>query len=227
MVKICSFNIKNNFFKHKNKTEDIICFIKKYKIDILGLQEYLFRESNKFYLDGYSCIGKGRLFRFKNVYNETNSIITKYKVEYHRTIKLPWLFTTFPRIMNYSRLNINGKVISIINTHLDFMHIFSKRKQLDFIYRFLKKEVLKNEVVLLGDFNMTIKDKSFINFINNLNKIGIQRVDLEEKTFKYLSNPIDHIFISKNIKLKSKTVLKDEDFDISDHYPLIIDFTLK
>ena len=76
MLRICSYNIKNNFIKHTNKTSDIIGFINKYKINILGVQEYLFKDASKFNLDNYSCIGKGRLQRKNSLFNEACSIIT-------------------------------------------------------------------------------------------------------------------------------------------------------
>ena len=223
---ICSFNIKNNFFYHKDKTPEICNFIHKYHIDILCVQEYLFKDSFKFNLDKYKIYGIGRFRKKKHRFNESNNIITNLDVSYANTKRLPWFFTTLPRIYTYARLKYKSSNITVINTHVDYLHTLSRKKQLNKLLSFIKNESKENKIILMGDFNADIYDKSFIKFINELNNLGINRVDINDKTFKLLNKPIDHIFISKEFKINSYKVLIDENYDISDHYPLIVDIDI-
>lgn len=219
-MRISSFNIQNNFYKHINKTDYLISFINKYDLDILGVQEYLYRDSKKFKLNGYKCYGKGRYKYINSIFNETCSIITKLKVKSYRNIKLPWFFSQFPRIITEALINVDDKEYLILNTHLDYLHKFSQKRQLNFIIKYLKNIKYKN-IIMMGDFNLDINSKLFKNFINEINKLNINRVDINEKTFKSLDKPIDHIFISNNIVIKDIKVIKS--IDISDHYPLYIE----
>ena len=61
----------------------------------------------------------------------------------------------------------------------------------------------------------------------SLEKIGISRVPLDEKTLKLsrYSREIDHIFISDGFKVKNKQVIKD--LEISDHYPVIVELEIR
>ena len=222
-MKICSYNIQNKFIKHKDKTSDIIKFIKKYDLDILGLQEYLLKEVNKFKLDSYMCVGKGRLIRKNGMFNETCAIITNKEIIYNKTHKLPWFFTTFPRIINEVSINSCKKEYLVINTHIDYLNKRCQKKQLNYIFNYLNNLDNKDNVILMGDFNLDLDSNILSDFINNLSNIGINRVDISSKTYKNLDRPIDHIFISKNIKLLDKKVIIDNDFDISDHYPVYIE----
>ena len=183
-MKICSYNVKNNFFKHKNKTNDIISFINKYDIDILGVQEYLFKDAKKFSLEKYKCIGKGRLYFKNSIFNESCNIITRFNVIKHKVHKLPWFFTSFPRIMNEITIKNNCKEYLFINTHLDYLHKISQRKKFNFIFNYLKKLKDVKNIILMGDFNLNINNKIIKKNINYLKSININRVEINEKTFK-------------------------------------------
>ena len=222
MIKVCSYNIKNNFFKHINKTNDIISFINRYNLDILGVQEYLFRDAKKFSLDNYKCIGKGRTIRKNCIFNETCNIITRLDVISHRTYKLPWFFTYFRRIMTEVKIKSKNKEYVVINTHLDYLHKISQKKQLNFILNHIKNLKHKN-IILMGDFNLNLNSFIFNKFINELSLLNINRIDINEKTFKLLDKPIDHIFVSSNLNVIKSKVIIDRDLDISDHYPIYIE----
>lgn len=223
MLKICSFNVKNNFIKHKNKTDNIIDFINKYKISVLGVQEYIFNESRKFNLEGYRCVGSGRFKQRKHVYNETNSIITNCNVLKFKTYRLPWFFTSLPRIMTCALVKYKTDNILIINTHLDYLHRISQKRQLNYILNYIKHKSKDYKIVLMGDFNLSIKSELFNKFINDIKNYDISRVNIDEKTFKLLPHAIDHIFISNSFKLKLYKVINDQKYDISDHYPIYIE----
>ncbi|MBD9098852.1 hypothetical protein EGP98_04595, partial [bacterium] len=97
----------------------------------------------------------------------------------------------------------------------------------DAVYKYTLDNIKKenNPIILTGDFNMTINNLLFKEFINELEKIGIKRVNVLEKTYKTHSknNAIDHIFVSKKMNILKYKVIKDDKYkDFSDHYPIIV-----
>ena len=75
---------------------------------------------------------------------------------------------------------------------------------------------------MTGDFNLKINKKIFLDFIDKLKRINIERIPLDEKTLKQslYNRAIDHIFISKEFQIIDKEVVKT--LEISDHYPLLV-----
>lgn len=222
-MKICSFNIQNKFIKHINKTDSLISFIKEYDIDVLGVQEYLYRDSKKFKLDGYKHVGRGRFKHLDSIFNETCGIITRFQIINYKTYKLPWFFTSFPRIMTEATVKYKNQEYLVINTHLDYLHKISQRKQLKYIINHLNNISNNKNIIMMGDFNLNIHSSLFKDFISKLNTLNISRVDINEGTYKHLEKPIDHIFTSNNLKIKDIKIIKDDKYDISDHYPLYIE----
>ena len=192
-------------------------------IDVLGLQEMTFKKINfcrPILLDyKYNIYGNGRYGMIGKIFpislaNETNTIITKDIVKDYKTIKMPWIGSTFPRIIT----KIVTKDYVCYNTHLDNANPKVKAKQLDFIYNLLLNE--KKPVILMGDFNLKTNNKKFKNFISKLKKLHLKRVDNNEYTCnKIKKGPIDHIFLPDNWKVLDISTLK---LNISDHKPIII-----
>ena len=80
-------------------------------------------------------------------------------------------------------------------------------------------------VILLGDFNSDLSNKLFIKFIEDLEKLGLKRVEYNHKTFRKSKKdtPIDHIFIPKEYKIENMEVISSEELEkYSDHYPLCV-----
>jgi endonuclease/exonuclease/phosphatase family metal-dependent hydrolase len=129
-----------------------------------------------------------------------------------------------PRILTKAYIDTKEfGLITFYNTHLSVKNDKVKKKQLNSILDNIKKET--NPVILTGDFNMTINNPLFKEFINELEKIGIKRVNVLEKTYKTHSknNAIDHIFVSKKMNILKYKVIKDDKYkDFSDHYPIIV-----
>ena len=227
MLVISTFNIKNDYYKYNiDKTKDIINYLNKNQIDILNLQEVykkldkdLKREVKN---NNYRMIGKYRFLSrlILKPFNESTPIITNKKIVEIKHYKLPHFPSLLKRIMTKIVINYNDELISIYNTHLDFKYDKVKKKELDKIYRIISKD--KNKIVLTGDFNLKTNKDIFNNFVAKLEKLGIIRIPLDEKTLKQsmYNRAIDHIFISKEFKVVDKEVIKT--LDISDHYPLLI-----
>lgn len=82
--------------------------------------------------------------------------------------------------------------------------------------------------IITGDFNLFPDTKSIEvfkgRFISLIDKYNIQTTRPKHNELSHLKrNVVDFIFISKQIKVKSFEVL---DADVSDHLPLILDFSL-
>ena len=232
MLTICTFNIKNNYREYRsNKADKIIEFINRNSIDYLCLQELFIKcdeDLRKRFNDtGYKIYGKFRfcLPIFKSI-NEAVSIITRENVIYNKTYHLPFLPSGLKRIVTKVVVEDDdlGK-ITILNTHLDYMFDFVKKRQLKKILQLIERE--SNPVILTGDFNLKVNNPIFKDFIKKLDKIGLVRVDIHEKTLKQsrYNRSIDHIFIPKNYTVEMLKVVKD--LDISDHYPILLQISKK
>ena len=67
---------------------------------------------------------------------------------------------------------------------------------------------------------MDITDKVFSNFVNELERIGIKRIPISNKTHKHvIDEAIDHIFVSNDFDIISYEIIKEDRF--SDHYPVV------
>lgn len=219
MLTISTFNIQNKEDKNKLK------FIKNYlidnNIDILNLQEAYPKFMREFQNDlkDYKVTGNYRYLYFPKI-NESNPIITNKKVLYSKTYRLPHLPSLLNRIITKTVVVIDNKEISIYNTHLDYQYSSVKKRQLNKVLKLIKKD--KNPIILTGDFNLKNNKEIFNNFTEELEKLNIYRVQIDEKTFKpsKYKRAIDHIFLSKDFKLVDKNVVKD--IETSDHYPVLI-----
>lgn len=229
-MRVSSFNIQNNINDYSfEKTEEIIKYIENYQLDILGLQEVFSpcsEDLEKNFPKNYKMRGNFRFFS-KNLlkkYNEKTPVITKYPILKHKTYHLPHFPSFLRRVMTKVVININGKIVSVYNTHLDFQYMFARKRELKKILRVLRRD--PNPILLLGDFNLKNNKQIFIDFEYELNKIGIRRVSFNEKTLKasQYKREIDHIFLSYDFELNGNSVIKD--LEISDHYPVIVDITM-
>jgi len=225
---ISTFNIKNDIKDYKrSKEKEILNYLNKNKLDILNLQELykpLYKDLLKDLKNTKYTINNRFRFRLPLIFNRINEstpIITNKKVVSTKTYWLPHFPSFLKRIITKTEIEDNGEIISIYNTHLDFMFDKVKEKQLKKILNIIKKD--KNKIILSGDFNLKNNKEIFNKFVSKLDSIGIKRVELNDKTLKQSKyhRAIDHIFISKDFKVIKKEIIKD--LDISDHYPLLIE----
>ena len=230
-MKLISFNLKNVFLQemNKEKVSFISNFIKNNNIDIVNVQELsvISKKRLKKVLNNYNFYGD---FRYRKIFsllpmNENNNIITNKKVEYNETIRLKDKlfykiihFPLLPRIATIAIIND----MCIINTHISNRIKKVKDVQIELLKIVINK--YKNyKIILTGDFNMTIKNETFKDFINCLEDLNIIRVPLNEPTWHGINKEytLDHIFISRNIGLKDYKVLSSNKF--SDHDILYIE----
>lgn len=238
ILNIATFNIQNKYRlnkyngidKYGDHTQELYNFIVNKNIDIIGVQELTKRYKDRLISilgDNYKIFGKLRFRALTNIipiiekYNESNSIITKHKVISHKTHQLPF-FPSIPRIITEATIMIDSKRLCILNTHLEVKNKKVKIRQLNYIFKLLKKKQSKfDNIILMGDFNSTMEDYYFQEFINNLDKLGYKRVDICKPTHKCRNAPIDHIFVSNRCKISDVDVFNNDNH-ISDHKPIYV-----
>ncbi len=231
-ITIATFNWKNNYHLYQTDQDRSDCqafinFLLENNIDILGGQEFIKR--NLIFCEpvlhkyNYKIYGNGRYLNGGNLFplslaNEYNPIIAKIPLSKDvETISLPWRGAAFPRII--TKCEFENFVF--LNTHLEHLNNLVKQKQLDAIYAILAHEVkYGKQIILTGDFNMTMENKNMQAFVTRLKELGLMRVQANESTHAlYKSGPIDHIFLSAS-QLVDK--IETVNMPISDHKAILV-----
>lgn len=225
MLKIMSFNTQHckNFKTKKIDYKSIINLIKVNNIDIIGLNEIFslnksISQSNIIAkkLNYYHIFGKATNI----ILPYGNAIISKYPIESYEIINIPLPKNkTFKN--HYEKRSILKAKILINNTYLNvyITHLgLNTDEQINGI-KTLVDNVIKDNSIIMGDFNMT-PDNKLLNSLNNFNTRTIEKTWPSDKPIKKL----DYIYVSKNIKIKSSKVLNDI---ISDHKPIIAEIEVK
>lgn len=222
----------------------------------LGTQELtrvfshnLLNHLKKYRLYGEYRYGSSKLVQKINIldsFNESNAIITNKNVLSTNTCLLPWfpnnpkdLFESLkqgsimPRILTIVEIYDNkvGKLYAL-NTHLDYQLKSVQTKQLNSIYKIIQILLKDYQVILTGDFNMEVGiDKQFDEFINKLEKIGMKRVPVDNKTnaTKFPNKTaIDHIFIPNSWIIENSGLIQDENLKaITDHKGVYADIKIR
>ena len=65
---------------------------------------------------------------------------------------MPFLPSLLRRVLTKEIVIIEGKEVSIYNTHIDYLSEIAKRRQLKKILKIISKD--KNPIILTGDFNL-------------------------------------------------------------------------
>lgn len=232
MLIISTFNIKNNYNKYqKIKATDIYKYVLNNNIDVLCMQEVFSKCRNDLEKNieesKYKLYGKYRYrLRIFRPISEAVSVLTRKEVLKNDTFHLPFLPSLLKRIVTRVEIKTDefGKIV-IYNTHLDYKFDIAKKRQLKKLLKYIRKE--HNPIIVTGDFNLKNNNDLFLIFIKEMNDIGLKRVEVNDKTLKQSrgKRAIDHIFISKEFKLKKFEVVKD--LSISDHYPILVQLEKK
>lgn len=226
-MKISTFNIRNDFRHYKKEKARIIYnYLEENNIDILGLQE-VFNRCNKDILklikNKYKMVGKYRFILplLHITSNEKTPIVTNYEILKSTTYRLPYKPAKLKRVMTHIVIKYNDKEISIYNTHLEARIKSVKEKELNYILDILKND--ERPKILMGDFNLGINDSTFNDFVKSLEKLNMNRIKINERTFKEEKEnySIDHIFVDNGFKVIKKEVVKT--LNISDHYPVMVE----
>lgn len=231
-ITIGSFNLKNHYYDRNWDGNDypkqLADFIKKNNITFLGTQELVKKYANKLQQElgsSYTINGKYRYgnIPFINNFNEANAIITKENVIYTETkylAKIPFLShgTQMPRIMTI----IQTEEHFILNTHLEYWHQLPQKHQLKILYNYLSTHK-ENLPIITGDFNMTVLEKHFFDFISALNDLGMQYLNNIVPTVPGQHKILSHIFIPNNYEIDDLKVIQNQPINkISTHRPILV-----
>ena len=120
----------------------------------------------------------------------------------------------------YSKINYNGNILSIYNTHLDSGNSYKDRiirkTQLEELKEYIIKNSSNEPILISGDFNidfMSDEGKIIKNFMIDLD---LNKIDWDSNYF--LKNKIDYIFY-RGIHSNSVNI-NDTLYSLSDHPPM-------
>ncbi|MEG1755550.1 MAG: SH3 domain-containing protein [Clostridia bacterium] len=118
---------------------------------------------------------------------------------------------------------IDGKTVSVYNTHFSYESESIRRKQFSAIFQIMKKD--KNPYkILTGDFNA--KEAEFYEFRKGAYKVvNTSETKFYDYSYKRIDvNQIDNIIVSSNIYVLNGRAIPTE---FSDHYPLFAFLSLR
>ncbi len=248
-IRVGTMNTKDNKINRNggiqedgtNNAKLVSDIIKEKEFDLLGTQELTIKYVNELqrFLPNYKFYGN---YRYGNVlarvmpYNENNQIITKQNVLECKTIWLPWVANNFPDLKtSIVKMSIMPRIATIvvsedeehrkvcmINTHLDYQVPSIQVRQLEALKKIIQKYSLY-DIILTGDFNMEIGDKSFSLFVNDT-KDKLQHVDVDGVTWHGVNGEetmVDHIFVPKNWQVENTEIIDLK--GTSDHDAICVD----
>ena len=233
--KVLSFNNKYNDYG----LEEVKNYIKSFNADVIFLQE-----------SGYSGLGNSDFEEMKySLHNKRISFFSKYQIVEQDTIPLIDKGKSV-----YADVIIKGKRIRFINVYLEpfqlhksmvkptedleengtkakslvrrFMPVFKKHEeQVQILKNFIEKSPYP--VILAGDFNSVPNSYEYYTISGVLKDCFLESgTDLATSFHDYkIPIRIDYVFSSEN--LKSTYYQVDRSQKLSDHYPVLVKFSLK
>lgn len=239
MLKVMTFNIKNNYYHEvvdgrvSERLKKIFQIIEKENPDVLGLQEVteeVKKLITKFFVN-YNIIGRSRYNNGKKS-DEYNIIMVKknFPVIDSATYSLgkdihkvgsKYTLDFFPRICTYVKIAYKGEKINIYNTHLDHLLNYNRKRQMKIIKK-LTESIKKEPIIIMGDLNMSRNNKILKDFL------GQEYTNVSDtlNTPTYGRRYIDHILINNRFILKDVYVDNVKNYP-SDHFPIITEVELK
>ncbi len=232
---------------HKRKKE-LVGQIKKHAPDILGTQEVLAHQLG--YLDSmltnYHYVGVGREDgKTKGEYVALFYDKTKWKClkrdtfwlsETPDTVSIGW-DAALERICTYALLENNNTKQKVWAMNVHFDHMGGKARENSAKLLLTKIEQLRKEietsVILMGDFNLVPEEQPIHILGEKLE--NSHKKDCKQGTFNNFlfaetaKNKIDYIF-TKDIIVNDCEILTEKRQNgrcISDHFPILVSFTIK
>ena len=233
--KVLTFNNKYNDYG----LEEVKNYIKSFNADVIFLQE-----------SGYSGLGNSDFEEMKySLHNRRISFFSKYQIVEQDTIPLIDKGKSV-----YADVIIKGKRIRFINVYLEpfqlhksmvkptddleengtkakslvrrFMPVFKKHEeQVQILKNFIEKSPYP--VILAGDFNSVPNSYEYYTISGVLKDCFLESRKGFGTSFHDYKIPIriDYVFSSEN--LKSTYYQVDRSRKLSDHYPVLVKFSLK
>ena len=255
-VDLLSYNIRldhagDNEDNWHHRKSDMVEYLSASESDFIGLQEaighqlaYLDNEMIKYTYLGVARDDGAKLGEYSPILYDS----TRWRVAESNTF---WLSSTphrvsrgwdaaYPRVCTYGLFisKITEDTIIVLNTHFDHVGKIAREESIRLIIEFIVQFDARIPLVLMGDFNFTPDDE-------NYNLLTIRLTDshtiLDDKnalsaTFNNwkadseATRRIDYIFVNDPIILNKYYVDQPKTKkhrQLSDHYPVIVEISLK
>jgi len=245
-MKIATFNIRyadapnDGENSWENRRQFVANWINRYAPDVLGIQEVLprVREELISLLPDYYILGAAR----EGDYTGEASPIALRKdrlepLELYNIWLSPRPFTVNSRFDGndgharictsiLARDKQSGKIIRLLNTHLDCMYPEIRAKQLAVIENFYLNQWSKYPTMLTGDFNAEPDELApFIKFCGFTDITTPEHIDSEYTYHDFFRSDdqfkIDYILVSPDIESSKTWCDKSIEPMLSDHFPII------
>ncbi len=229
-LRVMTYNIHHGISAAGHMDLDAIAsVIEESGAQIIGLQEVdkrfirtLFRDQVKELaqkLNMYYCFGE--TFNILGA-EYGNAVLSKFPITSVNNLQLD--STGEPRGIISAAVDVNGKVINFLVTHLSLSKNL-RNVQIQQIKRYL--DLLEDEVILVGDLNAT-PEQGEVMYIDRYLKNAVRDTARDRiGTYEDADGTqvqIDYIFISPEIRVKDVFVVNSP---ASDHLPLIADIGVK
>lgn len=225
LIRIATYNIHRGRDKvGYSNLNHIGEFIKSYNIDIIGLQEVdknvsrtNFEDQLKILADKlemYYYFGSNKRF-LSGEYG--NGVLSRYPLQNSENIIMQG---KEPRgLLKTNVLIDENRRLNFMVTHLG-LDVNERQKQFNSILEYVG--LYEEDLILVGDFNVTDNDPNIIKIQQKLNDVGDKTIYRYVNTLNVFRNEyrIDYIFTSKSIKINRYKV---EKVQYSDHFPVIVD----
>lgn len=261
-VKVMTLNVRidapsDSMNNWQYRKDSISAFIHKNDFDILGLQEVYHNQMEDLHarLPEYASVGVGRVdgkeqgeyspvFYKKDKYTLLDSN-TFWISEFPDSVGTRSWDSAFARIATWAKLkdNKSGKVLLVLNTHLDHVGVEARHKGAQLIIERLKNIASPGDAVIAtGDFNFAEQEKAAYEAMTTNEFVMKDSHKIAEKSsgagftfhdFGRLPDErrkkIDYVFVSPDIKVVSSNIFFDEIAEgryLSDHNPILVDMIL-
>lgn len=247
-VSVMSFNIRydnpndgKNSWTNSNRKEKVLTTIKKYKPAVLGVQEALHHQIK--YLDenlkNYAWVGVGRddgktKGEFAPVFYDTSrfELVNSGHFWLSETPEKPslgWDATCCNRITTWIHLKENNNDFFVFNTHYDHEGAIARKESSKLLVAKIASITKDKPCIITGDFN-AIPNSEPLKLLNttfvDTHKANNSATQSTFNGFKSKVQPnkrIDYIFVTRNISVKSNTIVDDKIGGLfpSDHLPVL------
>ena len=241
-----SFNVLVSS-KSDVRTQRVIDMVLKYLPDTIGFQEaspdWMTSLTTGSLRSIYAYVGEGRNGGNSGEYNPVFYNKTKFTLRESGThwmsdtpdVASKFQESTYNRIYTYALLErkSDGKLIMIVNTHLDHKSEPARVKQIKVLLEFIEK-YRDYPIVLSGDFNTTPTSNVYSTVVKSFMKDSAD-VAMQAKRASTFTNygksdkTLDYLFVNPaGISVSSYSVCNEKingDYP-SDHHPVLIKYTI-
>ena len=189
--------------------------------DIMGIQESYQKLNADNIIDNLASLKTRDMSRnilsptinYSNGGQYGNGLLSRYPLDHVETFTLD-SGGYENRILQKATVTINGKTVSIYNTHLTYNSEAVRKQQFAKILSIMNKD--QNEYkILTGDFNAGFDEFSVFSDYTVVNNNETKYYDYSKNEIDY--SALDNIIVSKNIKVVNSRIIITS---FSDHYPV-------